>query len=131
METPKTQTPQTARLARKIRRIREKKKRGKLTLWRVVCETLNIRKVDGSYDHGMAFKIGYEEYEPSGREVRHRLGLRDICTKCRRAFRTPRVPMARQTLSPARMWFNRLKREDQEKILEFSYKQFLNWRRKQ
>ena len=122
------QSKQTNRLSRKIRKIREKKTRGKLTRWVVVCEKLNIRTAEGNLDPGLAYKIGYQEYEPSDREIRKRLGLNDICTKCRRVFRATRPPEAKKPMSPARAWWNGLKSGDREKLIELSYKNFLDWK---
>jgi hypothetical protein len=124
------QSSDTIRLARRIRKKREKKKRGKLTPWRVVCEELNIRTENGNLDTGLAFKIGYQEYDPSDRALRHRLGLRDLCSKCKRVFRAVKLLAPKPALSAARVWFNGLKREEQEKVLELSYKQFLNWKQR-
>ena len=125
----KMQTKQTARLARKIRRIRERKKRGRLTFWRVVCERLNILTDDGRADPGLAHKIGYGDYEPSNRELRVRLGLTDICSKCRRTFRVPRKAAAPRTLTPARAWWEKLNREEQDKVIELSYKNYIDWKK--
>lgn len=122
------QSKQTARLAKRIRRLREKKKRGKQTVWRVVCETLNVRTEDGRVDPGLAFRIAYDEYEPSDRAVRQRLGLKDICTKCMRSFRSPRASAIRSK-SPARAWWEKLKREDREQVIEISYRNYLDWKR--
>lgn len=123
------QTKQTARLARRIRRLREKKKRRKQTIWRVVCEKLNILTEDGRVDPGLAYKIGYRDYEPSDRALRKRLGLKDICSKCQRTFRAQRPNPAPRAVSPARAWWGKLKREDREKLIELSYKNFLDWRK--
>lgn len=125
------QSKDTIRLAKKIRRIRERKKKGKLTPWRVVCETLNIRTPEGKLDPGMAYKIGYQEYEPSDRETRKRFKLRDICSKCKRAYRVPRPPAARRTPSPAEVWFSKMKGEEKRMAIEFLYTNYLNWRNKQ
>lgn len=119
------QTKQTQKLARKIRRLREKKKP---EIWRVVCEKLNIRTEDGRVDPGLAYKIGYGDYEPSDRSARKRLGLRDICTKCKRTFRAVKAPAARKAPSPAQLWWGRLKRQERKKLIELSYKNFLNWK---
>lgn len=123
MENPKSQTPETARLARKIRRARERKKMS----WKNTCVTLNILKDNGSPDTGLAYKIGYNNFEPSGRPVRHRLGLRDICTKCRRAFRVPKVS-APQVKSAARIWWDSLKASERDKLIEISHKNYLKWK---
>jgi len=123
------QSKQTIRLAVKIRKIHEKKIKGKKTPFRVVCERLNIRKEDGRTDEGLAYKIGYNDYEPSSREVRKRLGLRDVCSKCKRAFRVIK-PAVVHTPSPALAWWKKLKREEREKVINASYKNYLNWRNK-
>lgn len=122
------QTKQTARLSKKIRRLREKKRKGKQTPWRVVCETLNIRTEDGRVDPGLAFRIGYQEYEPSDRALRQRLRLKDICTKCKRSFRLPLASALPIRKSTARIWWDKLKREDKERLIEISYRNYLDWR---
>lgn len=123
MENAKSQTPQTARIARKIRKLREKKK----TAWKDVCVRLKILKEDGRPDTGLAYKIAYEGYEPTGRELRHRLGLRDICKSCRRPFRVPSVK-PRPAKSQARVWFNGLKREERDQVLEWAFGNYLKWK---
>lgn len=123
------QAKDTIRLARRIRKKREKKTKGKLTPWRVVCETLNIRTDQGKLDTGAAYKIAYQEYEPSGREMRLRFGLRDKCSKCGRTFRAPKPPQVARALSPARLWWNRMKGEEREKLIELSYSNYLKWRK--
>lgn len=120
------QTKQTAKLARKIRRLRERKRPLK---WRAVCEKLNIRTQDGRIDPGLAYRIGYQDYEPSDRALRGRLGLKDICSKCKRTFRAVRSPVIR-TKSPARAWWEKLNREDREKLIELSYQNFLDWKQR-
>ncbi|RPJ29169.1 MAG: hypothetical protein EHM33_02005 [Chloroflexi bacterium] len=126
----KMQSKQTNRLARKIRKNREKKIKGKLTRWMVVCEKLNIRTEDGRLDPGLAFKIGYQDYEPSDRGVRQRLGLRDMCTRCKRVFRAVKVTTPQRALSPARAWWNGLARGQREELIEKTYRNYLNWRSK-
>ena len=127
-KTPKSQTPQTARLGRKIRKLRERKKNP--LSWKDTClqEGIRILKQNGDPDTGLAYKIAYEEYEPSGREVRHRCSLKDMCTKCKRVFRIPSQAKKR-TKSPALAWWDGLKREDREKVIELSYKNYLNWKK--
>lgn len=125
------QSKDTIRLARRIRKKREKKIKGVLTPWRVVCEELDIRTEEGKLDTGLAYKIGYQEYEPSNRPMRKRLGLRDICSRCKRTFRVPKSKQILHTLSPARLWWNRIKREEREKLIELSYGNYLKWRSKQ
>lgn len=129
MENAKSQTPQTARLGRKIRKMRERKKGGKRA-WKDVCKLLNIMKKDGQPDTGLAYKIAYEGYEPLGRDLRKSLGLRDICTKCKRLFRVVTVKPARAK-SPARVWWDKLKGEDRQKIMEWAYSNYLNWKKTQ
>lgn len=95
--------------------------------WKAICVRLKILTEDGRPDPGLAYRIGYTEYEPSDRAVRGRLGLKDICTKCKRTFRAPH-PVAPRPKSPARSWWGKLKREDREKLIELAYRNYLNWR---
>lgn len=119
------QTKQTQRLAKKIRKLRERKKP---FTWHAVCEKLNIRTEDGRHDPGLAYKIAYREYEPSDRAMRTRLGLRDICTKCKRGFRVPH-PKEHRALSPSRAWWQKLKGGERERVIELAYRNYLNWRK--
>lgn len=120
-----SQTTQTARIAKRIREFRERKHQLK---WREICEpgrvTPNgILKDDGMADTGLALKIAYNNHEPERRDVRARLGLKDICTTCRRPYRQKTVK-AVVTPSRARTWFQSLPREKQEEALQFLYEQF-------
>lgn len=113
------QTKQTAKLAEKIRQARE---RG--DIWTKICIDNNLYtpptllKPNGEPDTGLAYKIAFEGYEPSHRETRDRLGLRDICVKCYRAFRkkgTPRI------VSEARLWWDGLNTKQKSDNIENMY----------
>jgi hypothetical protein len=78
---------------------------------------MGILKNDGRPDTGMAYKIAYDGHEPAGREVRLRLGLRDICTKCHRGFRKRMV----RKMTPARAWWETLETSKREKIIQSLY----------
>jgi len=93
------------------------RERRKPISWRNVCVKLGIMKSDGRPDTGMAYKIAYDGHEPADREVRVRLGLRDICSKCHRGFRKRTV----RKMTPARAWWNGLSNAKQEKIIQSLY----------
>ena len=116
------QSKQTQRLARQIRKVREKKVNGKLTFWRVVCLTVKpqILKENGEPDTGLACQIAYNGYEPS-REIQKRLGLRETCSKCHRAFRKTSA-REKRVPSKGRAWWNSLPFAKQEAILGRLYK---------
>lgn len=112
------QTKETARRARRIRKLRGGRKP---MIWEDVCRDpgVQIFKEDGSPDTGLAYKIGFEDYEPSRRSVRARLGLRDFCNACKRAFRpsSSRGGALPDWLS----WWKHLSKEIRDEIIRDQY----------
>ena len=107
------QTKQTKKLAERIRRARE---RG--DIWEKICRDKKIYTPTGNPDTGLAYKIAFEGYEPSHRETRGRLGLRDICTACYRIFRKKREAT---NPSEASLWWDRLSTKKKSDKIEKMY----------
>lgn len=115
ISNPPKQTKQTARLGARIRRLRERRR--PLT-WTAICQRLNILNPSGEAATGIAYKIAYREYEPSHREVRARLGLRDVCMTCLRPYRRKGPPRVRTEIQD---WWLRLSATERAAILENAY----------
>lgn len=121
------QTKQTLRLAERIKRFRGKRDRaGKQMIWRKVCLKIKppILTAEGKPDTGLAYKIAYQGLEPEGRDLRKRLGLRDICTNCKRPYRKigAKKPAAKKT--DARLWFERLPIDRKEQMIMELYERY-------
>src|SRR5690349_14507511 len=102
------QTTETARRARALLKLR-----GKGYTWEKASRAVGILKEDGSPDHGLAYRIANEVYEPKGQDVRDRLGLKKICLSCGRAIRS--ISKTVSALPPWRYWWNHLKPQERER----------------
>lgn len=105
-------------MAKRIRALRAKGIK-----WEKICLQLGILKDNGEPDTGLAYQIGINQKEPKGEEVRDRLGLRKVCLACMRGFR--RVSASARSLSPWRLWWNRLKPAERDSRIKSEYEKEL------
>ena len=110
------QTKQTARLAKRIRDRREAEEK-----WEAIAQTEGVLKEDGSPDPGLAYRIAYNDYEPKGKDVRERLGLKKLCLTCMRGFR--KIASGARPLSPWLVWWRRLGKEERDRRIKSQYEQ--------
>jgi hypothetical protein len=108
------QLKETARKAREIRRLRARSVK-----WEDIAREVNILKEDGSPDPGLAYLIGFKGYEPKRPEVRARLGLKELCLSCMRAFRN-RSGSSRSR-SQWRAWWSRLSPDERDRKIRSEY----------
>lgn len=108
------QTPETARLGARIRRRRAKGEK-----WEAIARAEGVVKEDGSPNPGLASRIAFDNYEPTGQELRDRLGLRKICLACMRGFR--KVSSSARSLSPWLLWWRRLEPGERDRRIKSQY----------
>jgi hypothetical protein len=108
------QTSGTARKAKRINRLRAKGK-----TWESISIEEGIIKENGSPDPGLAYRIAHG-YEPKGRELRSRLGLRDVCMSCLRGFRKKSSEIAR-ALPAWASWWKSLPKDEKDRRIRDQY----------
>lgn len=111
------QTKQTQKLANRIRRLHDKK-----MTYTEISLKLGILTPEGKPNPGLVYKIGFEKYEPAGKEIRARLGLKDICISCLRSFRKPRAAAARSP-EPWLSWWRRLSKRERDDRIRNQYEE--------
>lgn len=87
-------------------------------IWVAICHRYKIYDPQGNPSTGIARKLAYDDYEPSHREVRQRLGLRDMCLTCGRPYRKKTT---RRPRTEIQSWWARLSAQDREAILLEAY----------
>lgn len=122
--TQSVKSKDVARLGKKIRRLLERRRHP--MRYREICELYGWFNTNGKPSTGLVFKLAYgvdgKPYEP-GREVRKRLGLRDICPACHRPFHKPNPNRVRPVLTEARKVFMKLPRSRQDELIEWALRQ--------
>lgn len=108
------QMKETARKALQIRTLRRKGYK-----WDDIAREVKILKEDGSPDPGLAYLIGFKGYEPKRPEVRARLGLKELCLACMRAFR--KGSDSSRARSQWRLWWSRLSPDERDRKIRSEY----------